>query len=211
MLKKIFAALTVLVMLLALCACGDNVGDDTSVPEGCLLFQNDAADYTFIYSNDWTVDYQTGISSLQKNTANSSVAATYARISVMAFDGGNCESAREYWEAYKSEIKANYGSFAVDEDSKETDDSGKITEGIEIKLDDAAALRVKYTADLNRSDDTSAEHIAYTFEQVICLRNGSMYIITFSARGDDYDTCLAGFEQVINSFEFKKDLISNLF
>ncbi len=210
MLKKILSLLLAVTALLTFCGCAQNTeGED--LPDGSLRFNNDAADYTFVYTDDWSVDYQTGISSLQKNTAGSSVAATYARISVMAFDGGNCESAREYWQSYKAEIKANYGSFAVDKESIATDDNGNETEGIEIKLDDAAALRVKYTADLNRSDDTSSESIPYTFEQVICLRNGSMYILTFSAREGDYDTCLAGFEQVINSFEFKKDLINNLF
>lgn len=211
MLKKTLSFLLIAALALTLCACTQNSGDDESLPDGSIRFNNDAADYTFVYTDDWSVDYQTGISSLQKNTANSSVTATYARISVMAFDGGSCESAREYWQEYKAEIKANYGSFEVDQSSTSTDDSGNTAEGIEIKLDDAAALRVKYTADLNRSGDTSADSVAYTFEQVICLRNGSLYILTFSAREGDYDTCLAGFEQVINSFEFKKDLINNLF
>lgn len=211
MTKKIIAAFAVIAALLVFCSCGQEPAGDTSVPDGCLRYNNDAADYTFIYNDDWTVDYQTGISSLQKNTASSSVAATYARISVMAFDGGKCESARDYWEQYKSEIESTYGSFEVDESSASQDGEGNKTEGIEIKLDDAAALRVKYKADLKRSEDTSDETVPYTFEQVICLRNGSMYILTFSARGDDYDTCLSGFEQVISSFEFKKDIINNLF
>lgn len=214
MLKKILSFLLIAALALTFCGCAQNGDGDESLPDGSLRFNNDAADYTFVYTDDWSVDYQTGISSLQKNTANSSVAATYARISVMAFDGGSCESVREYWQEYKAEIQTYYSSFAVDQDDISADENGNVTEGREIKLDDAAALRVKYTADLKGRDSgetSDSDNVPYTFEQVICLRNGSMYILTFSAREGDYDTCLAGFEQVISTFEFKKDLINNLF
>ncbi len=214
MLKKIISFLLVAAVLFTLCGCVPNDTNDENLPDGSLRFNNDAADYTFVYTDDWSVDYQTGISSLQKNTANSSVTATYARISVMAFDGGDCESVRDYWQEYKTEIQTYYSSFKVDDDDVSADETGNVTEGREIKLDDAAALRVKYTADLKGRDSgetSDSDSVPYTFEQVICLRNGSMYILTFSAREGDYDTCLAGFEQVISTFEFKKDLINNLF
>ncbi|GEM_PF-547432 len=195
--KKILAAILAL-LALTLTSCG-NTGAQTDAPDGYALFANDAVDYTFCYPTDWEVDYQTGISSIQKNTASSSVYASYARVSVMAFDAST-DGAKAYWASYKKDIAATYGNY---EDLGES----------EIKLDDAAALRVKYKASLtpNPEDESAEKPTVYTFEQVICVRNGSVYIITFSATAEDYEDCLAGFEAVLQYFSFKKDLINNLF
>lgn len=198
--KKMIAAVLLLCVLM-MASCSNET--DTDAPEGTLKFENDIVDYTFCYPDTWRVASENGISSVEYTSANGHT----AKVSVMAFDT-DADSATEYWETYKKDIAATFNMDpALDESRQDTasDESEQNTASdkkdpyymSEVKLDGVSALKVAYTASYGASENL------YRFDQVICIRYGTVYIITFSSLNDDYVLYSSGMDKVITYFKFK--------
>ena len=177
-----YRLLPLLLCALFLCAC-NKTPDPTDAPEGCLRAGNDAVDYTFCYADDWLLDRNDGMIAIKYNVGGGKTIA-YASISVQVFtlaDSG--AGANNYWEQYRKDLENLYG-----------DQIEFASEKMETKLGGVIANRNQYT--LKLSD------VSYTFEQVLCVRGGVVYIVTLTAPEGSYDTVLPCFETVISTFEF---------
>lgn len=208
--KKI-TALLVIICILVLTSCGGN-DDNTTAPEGALKFENDVVDYTFCYPATWRISSETGISSVEYTSASGHT----AKVSVMAFET-DAQSVNDYWNSYKKDISKTFSNFtligpngeSITGDASSTETSEHMTEsattadesrdidGTELMLDGVVALKVSYTASYGASENV------YRFDQVICLRNGTVYLVTFSALNNDYAAYVSGFDTVVNYFHFK--------
>lgn len=172
-----------LLAALLLCACsgGENSGD---APEGCLRMENDAVDYTFCYNEAWETDRSDGMVGIKYNVAGDSSLA-YASISVMSFTLANSNmGANNYWDDYRADLVDLYGERIAFETEKEA-----------CELDGVPASRNRYT--LLLSD------VTYTYEQVICIRYGVVYLVTLTSPEGSYENTIGCFETVIGTFEFK--------
>ncbi len=209
--KKI-TALLVMICILVLTSCSGN-DDNTVTPEGALKFENEVVDYTFCYPATWRISSETGISSVEYTSASGHT----AKVSVMAFET-DAQSVNDYWNMYKNDISKTFGNFTLITPDGESNTgassaaassagtSGPVTEsadrsrdidGTELMLDGVVALKVSYTASYGASENV------YRFDQVICLRNGTIYLLTFSALNSDYAAYVSGFDTVVNYFHFK--------
>lgn len=208
--KKIMALL-VIICILVLTSCGGN-DDNTTAPEGSLKFENDVVDYTFCYPATWRISSETGISSVEYTSASGHT----AKVSVMAFET-DAQSVNDYWNSYKKDISKTFSNFTLigpngesitgDASSAETSehmtesaattDESRDIDGTELMLDGVVALKVSYTASYGASENV------YRFDQVLCLRNGTVYLVTFSALNNDYAAYVSGFDTVVNYFHFK--------
>lgn len=178
----LFRVLPLLLGVLFLCACSKKTDDD-GVPEGCLRAGNDAVDYTFCYAEDWELDRNDGMIAIKRNVAGGASIA-YASISVQVFtlsDSGM--GANNYWEQYREDLEELYGDRINFTSEKE-----------ECRLGGVIANRNTYT--LAFSDTV------YSFEQVLCVRNGAVYILTLTAPETGFDTAHPCFDTVISTFAF---------
>lgn len=207
--KKLIAVVLLLCVLM-MASCSNKT--DTEAPEGTLKFENDIVDYTFFYPDTWRVASENGISSVEYTSANGHT----AKVSVMAFDT-DADSVNEYWETYQKDIVATFNVDPTPDESKPDTASDEIQQDTasdeseqdtasdksepyyksEVKLDGVTALKVSYTASYGASENL------YRFDQVICIRYGTVYIITFSSLNDDYVLYSSGMDKVITYFKFK--------
>lgn len=166
---------------LALCACSKKEPGD--IPDGCLRAGNDAVDYTFCYAEDWQLDRNDGMIAIKRNVGGTSSLA-YASISVQGFTLADSSlGANNYWDQYRADLSDLYG-----------DRIEFLSEKVETRLGGVIANRNRYT--LSLSD------VTYTFEQVLCVRNGVVYILTFTAPEGGYDSTIPCFETVLSTFDF---------
>lgn len=180
----IFRCLSLLLLAsLLLCACSgkENNGD---APEGCVRMENEAVDYTFCYDETWELDRSDGMVGIKYNVAGGSSIA-YASISVMSFTlSDSSAGANNYWDTYRADLVDLYGERIAFE-----------TEKAECTLNSIPANRNHYTLQL--SDST------YTYEQVICIRYGVVYLITLTAPEGGYESTIDCFNTVIETFAFQ--------
>lgn len=182
LLSVLLAILLCASLLLSAC---NNEEEPSDVPEGCLRAENEAVDYTFCYPDTWTVDRNDGMISIKYNVGKQGTIAN-ASVSVSAFTMENSDMlANAYWDTYKADLIDLYTEEKLN----------FVSEKVPTKLGGVAANRNRY--DLTLSDMT------YTFEQVICVRYGVVYLVTYTVPAVSYDTAADGFEKVIETFAFK--------
>lgn len=178
--KKILLILVSLSLML-LSSCDKQNETD---PENMNKADNDLADYYFYYPKDWQLDRNDKMISIKRNTAMSANREQYSTISVMGSNLKNQQlGVNQYWEENEPELKNFYK------------DTYKFIGSSEIELNDVPASIKEYSGALG--------DVVYRFAQVICIRKGYVYFITFTAIEDDYDKSVGGFETVISNFHFK--------
>ncbi|PKM63023.1 MAG: hypothetical protein CVU97_02370 [Firmicutes bacterium HGW-Firmicutes-21] len=171
------------VTLLFLSACSGKSNDEESMPEGTKKAANEAVDYYFYYPSNWVLDRNDGMISIRYNTSLSSKFETYASVSVISFTLSNPnQRVNEYWEENVDDIKQTFGVEDIYAE-KETTLSGVV------------AARKEYKGSLG---DT-----AVNFAQIICIRKGVVYLVTFTASEADYNATVGAFETVIGNFHFE--------
>ena len=184
--KKTAVLLLAFLLVFSLFSCSKK---DSDIPEGKEVAGynggNTAVDYSFFYPERWELSENTGIISIRCDCNISDQIASYATISVMAFTLNENEKnmgAKTYWENYRKDVESTYKDFKMLDDK-------------EVKLDNVDAYRVKYSASLTENK--------YTFCQVICVRYGTAYLITLTAKENEFESVFADFESVCGDFKFK--------
>ena len=180
----IFRCLSLLLLAsLLLCACSKEENNGNA-PEGCVRMENEAVDYTFCYDESWELDRSDGMVGIKYNVAGGSAIA-YASISVMSFTLSDSDAgANNYWDTYRADLVDLYGDRISFESEKDA-----------CELDKTPANRNHYTLQL--SDKT------YTYEQVICVRYGVVYLITLTTPEGSYESTVDCFNTVIETFAFQ--------
>lgn len=180
--KKIIAIILALTSLFAFAACGKD-GEET-VLDGFKMATNDAVDYKLIYPDDWEVFEDDGVIGIRLDVNPSDALAEYASVTVTTFglEDPN-ELAKAYWEKYEKDIKDAFPSYE------------KLDEKDDLKLDGVVALKEKYKATVSET--------AFVFDQIICVREGNVYLVTLTVKEADYDKVSDAFEKIRENFIFK--------
>ncbi len=176
-----FRLFPLLLCLLLFTSC--NKETESDLPEGCLRAGNEAVDYTFCYEDTWELDRNDGMIAVKYNVGSGGTLA-YASISAQAFELQDSNTAaNDYWEQYRQDLEDLYGDHIQFTSEKE-----------ESSLGGVVANRNRYTLTLT---DTT-----YSFEQIICIRNGTVYLLTFTVPEAGYSAAIECFETVISTFSF---------
>jgi len=170
--KRIIAFFLLITAVLSLSACGGN----TDAPTGMQRASGDIADYYFYVPGNWIVDMSTGISSAYCSAADK----TNVSVTSFALSEGEM-TAEEYWEQNKDEYAGLFSEMSEPE-VKDT------------KLDGLDAKQYTYTV--------SAGGAQYKILQIFCVRNNSVYVLTYTATPEKFEEHFPKLEIMIAEFRF---------
>ena len=174
------AAATAAVCLSVFTGCSS--GSDSWHPAGMKLASSEDADYKMWVPESWTVDMSTGITSAYAGSGD------YSNVSVTAQNLSgeqNYLTPSEYWEIYKTDLEATFPDIAYDEDTEG---------GISLLLDENAAMKYSYTATVTGTE--------FHFISVVCIRSGTVYLITYTAQPTIYENHLEEVQNILDNFSF---------
>ena len=161
---------------------GCSSGSDSWHPAGMKLASSEDADYKMWVPESWTVDMSTGITSAYAGSGD------YSNVSVTAQNLSgeqNYLTPSEYWEIYKTDLEATFPDIAYDEDTEG---------GISLLLDENAAMKYSYTATVTGTE--------FHFISVVCIRSGTVYLITYTAQPAIYENHLEEVQNILDNFSF---------
>lgn len=176
-------------MLFSLCACGEE--SEVVVQDGMKLAGAEAGNaavyYSFTYPETWELIRNDGVIEIQLDCDDSAATAKYATLSVLSFSLYDPNQlVKPYWEEYQKDVEGIYEDYRL-LDTEEYDTQDKY-------LDDAPALKVKYSGRIN--------NVTYVTEQIICCRNGSVYLITLVVPEEYTDKVEGVISVVKDNFKF---------
>ena len=171
--KRILCLLLIVVALLALSSCSGK----TDVPNGMKLASNTSVvDYSLFVPESWIIDASDGktMAHVSENDRSSVSVAQWNLTS-------DISSVDKWWDNYKEQIGEVFTEMTV------------ITEGEKLVVDGKAASKYVYSAKLGESK--------YPFMVVATIRNGSIYVITYTSMGeiDDENSLFAKNLGTVNS------------
>lgn len=161
---------------------GCSSGSDSWHPAGMKLASSEDADYKMWVPESWTVDMSTGITSAYAGSGD------YSNVSVAAQNLSgeqNYLTPSEYWEIYKTDLEETFPDIAYDEDTEG---------GISLLLDENAAMKYSYTATVTGTE--------FHFISVVCIRSGTVYLITYTAQPAIYENHLEEVQNILDNFSF---------
>jgi hypothetical protein len=190
--KRFFALLICILAVFSFCACEDNAN---VTPDGKKVAGrddgNDAVQYTFFYPENWEMVRNSATIELKLDCNQSSGLTQYATISVVGFEltGDDIEmTARQYWnDKYIEEVKGLYDNFEMENE-----------EGEELSLDEVPALGIEYKGEVAGTK--------YYCEQVICIRYGTVYIISLVVPDGNQEQVEGALDTVVKDFKFEKSI-----
>ena len=183
--KQTIALLLTLVLLLTLCALLALVSceKESEQPSGTLEATNDAVDFYFYYPDTWQVYLDTGMIAVKPTPSSSGIVGTSISVSAFELDGEDANwGVNDYWDNYKGTLEKTFHDYALEGES-------------ELTLDGVPAVRKEYKGALTET--------TYRFAQVFCIRNGTIYQITFTANDADYDRYISALDTIVTNFHFK--------
>ena len=173
--KKLLCAAVAALTMLSLASCS-RTSDDSTVPEGMVRASGDAATYTLYVPDDWQIDLQTGVTTAHVSTGDPS------NISAAAWDLEHTDDTVDtWWDVNRSELESAFTDY--------TEISGRDT-----RLGGETAKEYVYTARL--------ADVEYKYMQTAAVHGGSVYVITYTALPDVFDSHTDDVERIIAEFRF---------
>lgn len=181
--KIIIFALLICVIFAVGCSGGQTDNIDVSVPAGMQLASDKAAYFNFFVPSEWKVDTSSGSACAYVSEIDpTNVSAV--RVSV---PDATITTAEMYWETYKKDFNESFTNFTVISENEKTTLSGK------------DACKYVYTASLTGQ--------SYKYCSVICVLDGSVYMLTYTSLSDRYDTHTEEFDSICNNFMIKTGML----
>lgn len=179
--KRIITICLAVLMCFIFAACSQN---DIKVPMGMQLASNEnVPDYILMVPNDWTVETQTGTTTAYfKDNLSSAVLATFSA----TFTAPESEDVTldNYFDGYAEEFEKIFGKM---------DENLTVATTV---LGGEEARRYTYSASFSGVD--------YSFWQEICLHEGRIYTLTYSAPTEYFEKFAEDMELILEYFSFTK-------
>ena len=172
--KNIIPALLVAVSV-TLASCGSNTD---SAPMGYREISDEGLNYHFYVPDDWTPDVSTGMTSAYFSGRDPS------NVSVTAFelDDTSINSVEAFWELNEADLKLILPDLEYFDES-------------DCKLGGVDGRQYVYTASMSDTE--------YKFMQVVAIKSNEVYIFTYTATADNYDSHIEDVISMVDYFKFK--------
>ena len=200
--KRFFVlGLSLLLCLLCFAACGSA---DDFVPAGYRLISADGASYRLYVPEDWVEDLSTGVTTAyvsESDRSNISLMAFELDDSLLHVEIGGTEAvseeattaedgtvpkittAEQYWKYYEAEFLKTFSDMTY------------VTEGDDLLLSGQKAKKYVYTATVTGQ--------SYEFLQVVALKDGVVYIFTYTATEAKFESHLEDVNEILGYIELK--------
>ena len=169
-------------ILAAGCTGGQSENIDVTVPAGMQLASDKAAYFNFFVPSEWKVDTSAGSACAYVSELDASNVSA-VRISV---PDASVTTAELYWDTYKNDFSESFTNFTVISENEKTTLYGK------------DACKYVYTASLTGQ--------SYKYCSVICVFDGSVYMLTYTSSPDKYDSHTEEFTSICNNFMIKSGI-----
>ncbi len=178
--KTLFILVFALVLTVSLVSCSDKKEDDT-LPDGMLMTENAAGDYSFFYPEEWIVDRNDGMVMVHVSESD----ASSVSVSSFAPPREGMTTLEDYLEnGYVNHIKDSVANVEIDSENFTA-----------ATLSGRDARRIEFSATVGEKD--------FRFLQVITLNtDGYIYIVTYTSTPDFFETHLENVEKIITEFKF---------
>ncbi len=176
--KRISVLLLTLVAILCFVSCstqGAGVVDE-SAPSGMKLASGQGAYFKMYVPQDWVIDASTATPCAYVSELDRTNISAI-RVATAAAD------AAAYWQEYADEFSKSFTNYTI------------VTDGENATLSGNDAKKYVYTATLTG--------VEYKYCSVVCVRDGSAYILTYTSSPDLYDKNYESFTSVCNNFMIK--------
>ncbi len=178
-LKKIIIGLFALILCLCAVSCGDK---DDYVPAGFKRASDENADYILYVPDSWDVDMTTGVTTAKVSETDSSnisfigfelddaIVNVETQAGTAEGDEAKADTLDRFWEYYSAEFSKTFSDMAYDEGEN----------GANMIVSKQAAKRYTYSA--------TVTGVEYKFMQIVVIKDGSVFILTYTAQKDVFDT-----------------------
>lgn len=189
--KKLTALfIAIMTFIFTLTSCG---ADKLDIPEGMQLVENEKNTYSFFVPEDWSVDVQ------EESGVSAAYASDKSNVSLMIFDwDGTAGFLQEYCDNYFTTVTTTFKEVSDREMYSDNQYFGTIGGNGE------PVLKYVYTI---VSDNAATEEVeTYKIMQVFAyyseniVDGGNIYIFTYTARTELYDSHLEEVYDIINEF-----------
>lgn len=201
--KKIIVLTLALVFCLGLMTSCKNP-NDSFVPAGFKKASNKNADYTLYVPEGWIVEMSTGVTTAyvsERDRSNISFMGFELDDAIIRFDkdgengdgeapvtsGENGEvnitTIDQYWDYYSSEFEKTFSDMEYS------------VNGENLLVSKIAAKKYVYTATVTGQK--------YKFMQVVTITKGTVYILTYTAHEEIFDSHLEKVEEIVTHIELK--------
>ncbi len=175
--KRYVSVILLLLTILTLASCGADA--DLSVPDGMVEISNDNVNYDLYVPDDWTPETSTGVVTAKYSDS------ILVNVSMMAVTApAEVSNAADYWAQFEDDFAATITDFEI------------IEENAAVLLDGHEASRYVYKG-------TIAGSVSTQYQQLICVKEGVIYIFTYTAAPEKYEEYLPDVEQMLERFSFK--------
>ncbi len=173
--KKIIALLcAALVGASVLAGCGNT---DSTAPMGFKEISDDGVTYDLFVPEEWVTDISTGMTSAYYSGQDPT------NISMTAFElDGSVKSIADYWAIYEPSLKAMFPDLTYVYDPEE------------FILDGVTAMQYVYTGTFTETP--------YKIMQIVAFKDATVYIFTYTAHADKYDTHFEDVVAILANFKF---------
>lgn len=177
--KKTFfrIMLVILAALLLVSASACTGKGDVTAPVGMVTASDENADFYFFVPKKWIVE-----------SATAAVSAYFSKedpssVSMMAWTlDDSAMTLEQWWEFNRSELELVFGEFALEK-----------TENT--MIDGIYARKYIYTANVGE--------YSYKFLQAACIKDGEVFLFTYTSLADTFDSHMDDVEQMLSSLKFK--------
>lgn len=173
--------LTLISCVFASCDTSSLNPNDGWVPYGYQLASNENVDYTLFVPNSWTVDISTGVLTASTKGGNITMVASAIESDV---------TLGSFWEEYAGQFETTFAEFAYV--SKPEGENMILSNG------KVSAKKYVYSATVSGT--------SYQFMQVTAIVNETLYLFTFTALADSYDSLVETVNEILSyvSFDLEK-------
>ncbi len=177
--KKLPIIIIAAALALTAALAGCSAKKDRTVPDGMKLASDpELAGYTFFVPESWSVDIRTA------STRAYCPGADKSSVMVMTGELEHTDSTVEgWWESGIDELKALYSDFELI--SRE-----------DAELDGAKGEKFVYSGTFDGTQ--------FKYSQVAAVKGGVIYVVTYGATADRWDSHLEEFSSMIGNFRFGK-------
>lgn len=181
--KPLFLFLIILLNVFTLLSCENTQPDVSEIPKGMKLTENNSVDYYFYYPDRWILDRNDKMIGLKLDISTSILYEKYSSISIISSTLSDPDIlANTYWQDYEKDLESTYNDY-------------EFISSEEMVLDNIIAVRKSYYAGLGAD--------VYYFDQVLCAKNGVIYILTLTTEKNSAKDILDDFNAIVKHFHFK--------